>query len=85
MPIRDEVAKAVSGYTVSVQQKAVLGRFRDIYFMRSGQNRITLPVDSTDAETLQSIWQRFRAEALAEHRTSQHDELESVSAAVEPV
>jgi hypothetical protein len=71
MQVRDEVAKAVSGYTVSVQQKAVLGRFRDIYFMRSGERRITLPVEGTDPEVLQSIWQRFRADALANHEMSE--------------
>jgi hypothetical protein len=64
MTAREEVAKALQGYILSVEQKAVLGRFRDTIFMRSGAHQKQLKVEQIDPETLHAMWQDFRAEAL---------------------
>lgn len=56
-----EAMRAVEGYTVSASG-AVLGRFRDVYLMRSGSRRLDLNVEDTTPEALYRQWQQFRAE-----------------------
>jgi hypothetical protein len=58
-----EIAQVMDGYTLSVRG-AVLGKFRDVYFMRSAISRKELKVDETDQQTLYEEWLRFQAETL---------------------
>jgi hypothetical protein len=63
-PVIMEARLAASGYTVSIAHKAVLGRFRDSYFMRSGDCHVTLPAEETSLEQLIDRWNDFRRQAV---------------------
>jgi type IV pilus biogenesis protein CpaD/CtpE len=59
-----EAKLAAGGYTISIANRAVLGRFRDNYFMRSGDRRLTLPAEKTSLEQLIDHWSNFRRQAV---------------------
>jgi hypothetical protein len=66
-PVVLEAKLAESGYTVSIANRAVLGRFNGRYFMRSGNTRLTLPAGDTSLDELISRWNDFRQHAVAGH------------------
>jgi hypothetical protein len=61
-----EVELVISGYTLSVDQKVVVGRYLGTYFMRSSHASATLVAADTSADQLAEHWLAFRTRALAE-------------------
>ncbi len=59
-----EVQLAADGYTVGVENMAVLGCFAGSFFMRSRHAARTLCVARTSRARLEREWRSFRAPAL---------------------